>query len=262
MTTNGHESTFAELQRDGYTVLRGLVAQNDLARFEQQIATLTHAQLTALNLTPRHGDPFIDLFSIGGAYTSRLYQLLERLAILQELSVGISSKLKGMGFFEWSCMEVPLVWPDIRADLPGKTDLLLPVHQDFGSMHCQNAYRLWIPLRPSNAETGTMCVYPGTHKQGPVEHDLSDPLKPKVDADRYDESAKLVFDLPAGDGVLIDPLLFHASVPNQSGRTKFTLMIQVQDLTTIINPEDEQSRFSVFGKVTAARTAARRAAHG
>lgn len=250
---------FTELERDGFTVLRGLIAPDDLARFEQQIAALTASQLAALDLSPRHDDPFIDLFSTGGAYTSRLYQLLERLAILQDISVRIGGTLREMGFFDWSHMSVPLVWPDIRADLPGKTDLLLPVHQDFGSMQCQNAYRLWIPLRHSNAETGTMCVYPGTHRQGPVEHDLSDPLKPKVDPSRYNEAEKIVFDLPAGDGVLIDPLLFHASVPNQSRRTKFTLMIQLQDLATMINPQDGESRFSVFGKVNAVRAAARAA---
>lgn len=253
------ELAFAELQNDGYTVLRDLVRQEDLVRFEQQIEALTSSQLSALKLTPLHRDPFIDVFNVGGAYTNRLYQLLERLAILQEVSVGIGGTLKQMGLFHWSRMAIPLVWPDIRADIPGEADRLLPVHQDYGSMQCQNAYRLWIPLRPSSPQFGTMCVYPGTHKQGPVEHDLSDALKPKIAQDRYDESTKVVFDLPAGDGVLIDPLLFHASVPNQSDRTKFTLMVQVQDLATMINPRDEQGRFSVFSKVTAVRAAARAA---
>ena len=75
-------------------------------------------------------------------------------------------------------------------------------------MRCGKAYRMWIPLRPSSEELGTMCAYPGSHRQGPVPHDLSDPLTPKIDPERYRDCEKVVFELPAGDGVLIDPLLF------------------------------------------------------
>jgi hypothetical protein len=58
MTVNGFETMFTELQRNGYTVLRGLIPEDDLARFERQIAVLTAYQLAALDVTPRHGDPF------------------------------------------------------------------------------------------------------------------------------------------------------------------------------------------------------------
>jgi hypothetical protein len=259
MPTMINELHFAELEDQGYTVLRALVWQEEIRRFEQQIEALTSSQLLALKRTPVHRDPFIDVFSVGGPYTSRLYQLLERLAILQEISQRIGATMAQAGFFDWSQMTVPLVWPDIRADIPGDADQLLPVHQDYGSMLCETAYRLWIPLRPSNAETGTMCVYPGTHKQGPVTHDLSDPLRPKLDQGRYSESEKIVFDLPAGDGVLINPLLFHASVPNRSDRTKFTLMVQLQDFATMINPQDEQSHYGILSHVSAVRAAARAA---
>jgi len=253
------EDHLAELQSQGYAVLPGLVGQDELLRFEQQIEALTLSQLSALKLVPQHQDAFIDVFSVGGAYASRLYQLLERLAVLQEVSARIAGAMARAGFFEWSRMSVPLVWPDIRADIPGNVEQLLPVHQDFGSMQCRNAYRLWIPLRPSNAKLGTMCVYPGTHKQGPVEHDVSDPLRPTIDQARYHEKEKVVFDLPAGDGVLINPLLFHASVPNQSERTKFTLMVQLQDFATMISPQDEKSPYGILGRVSSVRAAARAA---
>lgn len=247
------EQSLAELDERGFTVLPELLSAGEVARFEQDIATLVEAQLNELGLEPLHADPFVDLFAVGGAYTKRFYELLERLLVLQQMSVGIAGSLEEAGFFVRRKIAVPIVWPDIRADIPEDSDRSLPVHQDYRSMRCARAYRLWIPLRPSNAELGSMCVYPETHRLGPVAHNLTDPRKPHISPDLYRGCERIVFDLPSGDAVLLDPLLFHASVPNRSQRTKFTLMIQIQDLAAMIDPRD--SGYSVFEAAVSARAA-------
>lgn len=255
MTVAIAERNYHELAEQGFTVLAGVIGEDDLHRFEDQIAALVAAQLAERGLQPRHSDPFIDLFAVGGAYTDRLYKLLERLLVLQRMNVRIADGFERAGFFDRLGLQVPIVWPDIRADIPSDATRLLPVHQDYRSMQCARAYRLWIPLRPSNEELGSMCVFPGTHRQGPVPHELSDPRAPHIAPARYRECERVVFDLPAGDAVLLDPLLFHASVPNRSWRTKFTLMIQMQDLATMIDPDD--GSYGAFDQAMSARVAAK-----
>jgi hypothetical protein len=210
-------------------------------------------------------DPFIALFQRGGRYADRLYKLLEKLHIFNQITVDVAERLRAGGFFQWGDIRVPLVWPDIRADLPDhdeplladQTDVPLPVHQDFGSTKCHRAWRLWIPLRPSNVHTGSMRVYIGTHKKGVLPHNLDNPLRPFIEPHHYAGYEPLVLDLPAGDGVLLDPLVLHASVPNRSDRVKFTLMIQVQDLASMSDPDDDKDPLAIFEVTDRLRARAR-----
>jgi ectoine hydroxylase-related dioxygenase (phytanoyl-CoA dioxygenase family) len=248
---------FEQLDHDGFLIIHGLLEQSELDDFENAISTLVRAQLTAKDIQPLHKDPFEDIFRIGGKYTDRLYLLMERLNVLQQISNRLDTVLVESGFFDWAKIAVPLVWPDIRADINGDKARSLPVHQDFGSVKCETAWRLWIPLRPSNERLGSMRVYPKTHKHGVVSHNVSNPLQPYVDEELYEGVDSVVFDLRAGDAVLLDPLIFHASVPNLSPTTKFTLMIQIQDLATMIDPTDTRTSYETFTELCATRERAR-----
>ena len=229
-----------QLERDGFVILRGLVQAEEIAEFEALIARFSEAQAEKLGLQRRAAEPFIDLFSRGGEYTKLVYKLLEELFVLHRMSVRIGEELKTSGFLDWAKIEVPLIWPDIRADIPNDTLRLFPVHQDIASTKCGSAWRLWIPLRAANAVAGSMALYPGTHKNGVVPHNIDEPQKPLIDPQYYAGIEPTILDLPAGDGVLMNPLVLHASVLNRSARTKFTLMIQVQDYVSVLDPENEQ----------------------
>lgn len=258
MSNSHSDIDFRALEGDGYTIVRSLVRPDEIREFEATIERLVRSQLASLDIVPNHADPFIDVFKIGGQYTERLYKLMERLFILQRIGTRLGDLLETAGFYEWAKMEVPLVWPDIRADIPGDSDRQLPVHQDFKSTQCERAWRLWIPLRPSNAETGTMCLYTGTHKLGVVEHNTDTARRPFVEEKYYRSAKPAVMDLPAGDAVVMNPLILHASMPNKSQRTKFTLMMQIQDLATMIHPDDTRNEYATFAKIAALRVAAER----
>ncbi len=247
-----------DLDRNGFAFLKRIVPQTDIDEFEAAITSFSEAQLRNTKTPRRASEPFIDVFSRGGLYAERVYKLLEDLFVLHRISVHIGQELRSSGFLDWAKIEVPLIWPDIRADLPNSKSAL-PVHQDYASTKCHNAWRLWIPLRPSNARTGSMLVYPGTHKAGVVPHNTEDPLNPFVEAQYYSGIQAVVLDLPAGDGVLISPLLLHASVPNRAERVKFTLMIQVQDYATMVHPNDKRDKFAIFERISSARAQARAA---
>lgn len=249
-----------EVRNEGFCTLSGLVYREELDAFEQTIGEVV-ASFQTDDPDPNSGqDPFISLFRNNREARKLLFSSMERLAILHRITARIEDDLRKQGFFEWAGIRVPLVWPDLRVDLPWFSKNLLPVHQDYRSTRSVTAFRLWIPLRPANEQFGTMCLYPGTHRNGPVAHDFSEPARPRIPGELYDEATRVVLDLPAGDGVLIDPMVFHGSIPNRSSRTKFTLMIQLQDLATLILPGDP--RYASFKLATNVRLAAEQAIEG
>ncbi|MEX2129183.1 MAG: phytanoyl-CoA dioxygenase family protein [Xanthobacteraceae bacterium] len=251
-----------QLERDGFVILRGLVRDEEIAEFESSITRFSEAQLEKLGLPRRAAEPFIDLFTRGGQYTKRIYKLLEELFVLHRMSVRIGEELRTAGFLDWAKIDVPLIWPDIRADIPNDTVRSFPVHQDIASTQCGKAWRMWVALRPANAVAGSMALYPGTHNNGLVPHNMDQPLRPFVEPQHYAGIAPVVLDLPAGDGVLMNPLVLHSSVLNQSERTKFTLMIQVQDYALVLDPEDERGPLAELVRFGAKLTRARATAAG
>jgi ectoine hydroxylase-related dioxygenase (phytanoyl-CoA dioxygenase family) len=118
-------------------------------------------------------------------------------------------------------------------------------------MQCTRAWRLWIALRPASEYLGTMAIYPGTHRSGVIFHNVEDKSKPVIDPAIYAGIDPVVLDLPAGEGVLINPLCLHASVPNRSDRTKFTLLVQVQDIAAVIDPDDPMDDLANLNRLTA-----------
>lgn len=228
-----------QLERDGFVILRKLVCGEDIAEFEASIARFSEAQIAKIGIPRRAQEAFIDVFMRGGEYTKRIYKLLEEMFILHRMSFRIGEELKASAFLDWAKIEVPLIWPDIRADIPNDTARSFPVHQDIGSTRCSRAWRLWVALRPANSVAGSMALYPGTHKNGVLPHNLNK-QGPLIAPEHYAGIEPVLLDLPAGDGVLMNPLLLHASVLNRSERAKFTLMVQVQDYATVIDPDNKQ----------------------
>ena len=57
-------------------------------------------------------------------------------------------------------------------------------------------------------------------------------------------------ELPAGDGVIFNPWLVHGSVANQSQRTKWVLLLQVQDLAAFVNPDEPTDPVYPFIELT------------
>ena len=246
-----------EVESQGYCLLDNVVSAELICEFERQISVMASDHLSKLGIQAAHSDPFVDLFLVGGEYTARFYKLLGRLHVLNRMCMAIADALDEAGFSEMAGIKVPLIWPDIRADIPGDSQRQLPVHQDYKSTQCGTALRMWVPLRDADERLGTMCVYPGTHRSGRLEHDMSDPLKPTVPEEYLQAADRLAIELRAGNGVLMDPLLCHASVANRSLRTKFTLLVQIQDLATMNDPRDPEHRG--FSKLIAARERSERA---
>ena len=132
------------------------------------------------------------------------------------------------------------------------------MHQDYGTMRSHKAWRMWIPLRAVNEEYGTMKIVLGSHKLGVVPHDLSDPNYPVVNEYVYQGLPTHTLDLPAGSGVIFNPLTLHTSIPNRSNRMKYILLIQIQDHSAMVDPDDADDDMAILIRTTEAREIARK----
>lgn len=251
------KSPFTELQEHGFTRIPGIVDAELINAFERTMDALATEQLAIKGVARTASEGLTDLLKIGGEYRVALFGMFKHLRILHRMSHQVGARLDTMGFFDWTDQTAPMFWPSLRADLPGEDTYLLPMHQDYASTKCHRAWRLWIPLRDANADSGTMTVVPGSHKLGHLEHDTSDPRLPYVPTNRYAHLQQEILELPAGDGVLFNPLLLHASVPPRGDRIKYVLLIQVQDLASLADPDDPRDQITRQMKIAAERDAAR-----
>ena len=228
---------YESLLRNGFARLESLLPKNLLDEFERVVSHLGETGLRRKGLKPSDGEALSDLLKIGGEYRKRLFLNLKNLRIVHQMGMMVSDRLEASGFLEWAKLDVPVAYPTLRADPPYESKYLLPFHQDYATQ-CRRAWRVWVPLRAANREAGTMLVLPGTHSLGFVEHDTSDPARPVVPESIVAEHESTLIDLSAGDGIIFNPLLIHASVPATMNRMKYVLLVQIQDLSTLADEDD------------------------
>jgi Phytanoyl-CoA dioxygenase (PhyH) len=230
---------FDRLERDGFTVLQGLVSPQELAGFERDIATVGEQLAAQRGVERRFAEAIADVLVAAGPHRAMLFDHIKKLFSLARLSTEIGTALEQAGLFHRAGIAVPIVWPTLRGDLPGEGTYELPLHQDYATTRCRAAWRMWIPLRDVDRHHGTMEVIPGSHRGAPYSY-FAGPagalgIDPREVAQRGLSTQSL--ELSAGDGVIFNPWLVHGSVPNRSHRTKWVLLLHVQDLTTFVNPD-------------------------
>jgi hypothetical protein len=245
------------LDRDGFTLVDDVVSKADIDEFESSIAAFSADYLSRRGETSDADDPFVEILVRDQEWRETLFPLLKNLRVLQRISSDVAASLDTSDAFEVWGFRVPLAWPSFRADPPAEGKYLLPMHQDYGSTRCHRAFRMWIPLRDANEDNGTIDVVPGSHRLGPLEYDVSDPEFPHVPDADWEHLGTHRIVAPAGTGVLIDPLLVHRSVMARRPRMKYVLLMNLQDLTTIMDPSDESDELGRrFRELTAKRVAA------
>ncbi len=245
-------------EEQGYAILPKLASADLLAEFEAEIAAIADHQARKHGVTPEGGrEVLAALFRRGGAYRTLLYKSVQQLPILSRISLGVFDRLRDGGVLRQFGFEAPLLACGMRVDIPGETKFLLPMHQDYAHLWSPRCLRVWLPLRPVDAQLGSMQIIPGSHRRGYIPHDTGDPRYPAVTADRYDPTTAVTLELDAGDGLLFGPYLLHASVPGSGPRIKFVMGVHIQDGGALIDPEDESDPVAQMMNLHALRSNAR-----
>ena len=253
---------YERLDRDGYVVLPGLVPAPDLAEFERCIAAAGERLAATRGVAIGDGEPLSMVIKAAGKHRTMLFDQVKRLWIIEKLTGEIGRWLEAQGLFAHSRIEVPVLWPTLKADLPGETEYSFPLHQDYATTRSRTAWRLWIPLRDANRERGTMRVAVGSHRKGPYRYVGLNTSYPHV---AEDELARhgfelIALDVMAGTGVLFDPRMVHGSVPNRSAITKYVMLLHLQDLASFPDPSNPDDPLRQFLDLTDAKLAAERKA--
>lgn len=106
-----------------------------------------------------------------------------------------------------------------------------PMHQDFPYFPHRDHSMIAVILHFDDApeEKGCLCVYPGSHKLGPLPSEGSDH---HVSPERFPIEGATVIPAKAGDAIFFHYLTVHGSGINSSNEPRTTLLIQLRD------PED------------------------
>jgi phytanoyl-CoA hydroxylase len=131
-----------------------------------------------------------------------------------------------------------LVGPDIKAFLvmfiykPPALDFVHPYHQDayyfpFGPH--DDCIGTWTALDPTDADNGSLCVIPGSHKWGILPHDRTRNDSGNhgvLGVDGYDGRAdEVALELRPGDTVLFHSRLLHKTGSNRSERPRRVITV-------------------------------------
>jgi phytanoyl-CoA hydroxylase len=116
-----------------------------------------------------------------------------------------------------------------------------PMHQDYPYFPHRDHSMIAVILHFDDApvEKGCLCVYPGTHKLGPIPAIGSDHHLPVAD---YSIESATPIPAKAGDAIVTNYLTVHGSGMNVSDEPRTTLLIQLRDPADPPIDERHQSR--------------------
>lgn len=226
-----------ELEENGFTVLSRIANPEQIEEFWREVQALAEFHLVRKGQSNVSADALTQLLALGGEFRKLIFPNLKFLPTVQGIALNGERKVTELSLPKKLGMQFPIVNWSIKLDLPGEQRFLLPMHQDYKTP-CHRAYRLWIPMRDAGEDFGTMKYVPGSHRNGYTEHDVSDPALPKVPDTAYDLSDVGLLEIPAGDGFMFNPLLYHASVAAAKPVVKAAIIVNFWDLATLADPED------------------------
>jgi hypothetical protein len=111
MTARIASLDLAALERDGFSVLSGLVRPQELAGFERDIELAGETLARQRRIERRSGEAIADVLKAAGRHRAILFDHIKRLFIVERLSAEIGTALEQAGLFRHAGIAVPIVWP-------------------------------------------------------------------------------------------------------------------------------------------------------
>jgi hypothetical protein len=121
---------------------------------------------------------------------------------------------------------------------PADGKRIVPWHQDgpFWPVTPTAACTIWLALDDVDESNGAMKVIPGSHKHEALEHNLLDDpnstLNRELSVENVDEGKAKLIELKAGQILLHDIGIIHASAANTSGRRRAGLALRYMPSTS------------------------------
>lgn len=213
------EEQKAFYETNGYVLVRGLLSPEEAATYRAEV----HA------LNERQGETDATWESVkGGTSISHSHDVHFKSAAFTRLM--LDQRLTGI------CQDI--IGPNVQLHhnkmfiKPPEKGSPFPMHQDYPYFPHRDHSMIAVILHFDDApeEKGCLCVYPGSHKLGPLPAEGSDH---HVSEERYPIEGATTIPAKAGDAIFFHYLLVHGSGVNVSDEPRTTLLIQLRD------PEDQ-----------------------
>lgn len=99
----------------------------------------------------------------------------------------------------------------------------VPAHQDAAyNRHMTDFLAVWVPLVAIDSDCGGVGIYEGTGN-APVLEPRPSPVPYWLGAVPTDGLTLLQHDMKPGDALIFNPFVIHASMPNRSARTRYSI---------------------------------------
>jgi hypothetical protein len=121
----------------------------------------------------------------------------------------------------------------VRVNIPCFPQKRSPWHQDVTDHRGPDggyspvALACWIPLVDATVDNGTLEVIPGIY-DAPYPHQQTEDGKIFIDPDLLPDTPRATLPCPAGDVLFLDRFLPHRTLPNQTARIRWTLVMWVK----------------------------------
>lgn len=218
----------AHYDENGYVLVKGLLSPAEAAAYRAEV----HA------LDARQGETNATWDSVeGDTAISHSHDVHFKSAAFTRLLV--DERLTGI------CQDV--IGPNVQLHhnkmfiKPPEKGSPFPMHQDFPYFPHRDHSMIAVILHfdDAPAEKGCLCVYPGSHKLGPLPAEGSDH---HVSTTRFPIEGATTIPAGAGDAIFFHYLLVHGSGVNVSSEPRTTLLIQLRDPTDLPLNEGHASR--------------------
>jgi len=217
------------VQNDGFTILKNIFSDRQLSPVRKLVEESVEYCEKNLN------DPFEKYFLPHRAETGVLYDLLQRNPLFLELAsnpIILDELEKSLGK-DIALYENSLVFK------PKEKNNAVPWHQDFINRSKEPIkFMAWIALDDIRKENGAMKVIPGSHKKGflpwhrvkgAAYHDL-------VNEEFVEEDKAVYVELEAGDVLIFNQLLLHASDKVSSEKPRRAFRVSYQNMEKLNTP--------------------------
>jgi ectoine hydroxylase-related dioxygenase (phytanoyl-CoA dioxygenase family) len=219
--------------RDGYVIARGLMPVAEIDRLLRRFVALTN-ELSGASFKDAHSTDIADRFADDDALQSSAYDAIRKPSWLVDMSkspavVGAARDIVGreIGLFS----KIPF-----RIDVPLETKELAVWHQDYfyvkGNVDVVTA---WIPMQDTSYVNGCLSVMPGSHKLGPVEHDVTVLGKRHFPSAHLNREIRLA-EMKKGDVLFFDSRLLHTGNINLSSSVRYSVQARYTPIDAPADP--------------------------
>lgn len=208
-------------KNNGYHIACKLLDADDFGDVERRSLAIV-TEFTGKSFTSLEDPDFLE-FLIGNRECERhLYDKIREFSDLEALSAHPSLKAIAKNLLGNKNIELLGKIP-FRIDMPMVLRELAVWHQDYFYVKgSQNTVTAWIPLYDTKFHDGCLLVMPGSHKDGPIEHDLSVLGKKFYPSSIFDRDVRYV-EMKRGDVLFFDSCLLHSSGNNIGEAIRFSI---------------------------------------